>query len=98
MPSIVNLRKAYQDRGFEVLGINVDENPEKVLPKVLSEFKIDFPVYGDPEGKLSSLFDVHAIPFTVILNHQRKILLVQDGGQDWNSKAIRNQLERWLSE
>jgi thiol-disulfide isomerase/thioredoxin len=96
MPSIVKLRDKYQNRGFEVLGINLDENPDTVAPRAVQEFKIDFPIFKDPEGKVADLFDVHAIPLTVILDEQRKILLVKDGEQDWNSPAFQSQLERWL--
>ncbi len=98
MPSIVHLRTDYKDRGFEAVGINVDENPEVVVPKARNAFQINFPIYADSEGRLSELFNVHAIPLTVIINHQRKILLIQDGGQNWNSPAIRSQLDRWLSQ
>ncbi|MEO5970292.1 MAG: TlpA disulfide reductase family protein [Bdellovibrionia bacterium] len=97
MPSIVKLRESFKDRGFEVLGINVDENPKAVVPKSIQQFKMDFPVFIDPEGKLSDLFDVHAIPLTVVLRKKGEILAVVSGGRDWNSAEVRAKLERWLN-
>ncbi len=98
MPSIVQLRNTYSSKGFEVLGINLDENPDSVISKAAKQFHIEFPVFKDPDGKTAELFDVHAIPLTVMINNQRKILLVKDGGKNWNSPSVHSDIERWLSE
>lgn len=97
MPSIVQLRRSFKDKGFEVLAINVDENPAAVVPKAVRELGIDFPVYVDPETKLAALFDVHAIPLTVIIDGSGKVLFVESGERNWNGSDIREQMERWLS-
>jgi alkyl hydroperoxide reductase subunit AhpC len=97
MPSIVKLRESFKDRGFEVLGINVDENPSVVVSKTIKQLKIDFPIFIDPEGELSEMFDVHAIPLTVIMRKTGEILAVLNGGRDWNSDEVRTKLERWLN-
>jgi thiol-disulfide isomerase/thioredoxin len=97
MPSIIQLREAYKNRGFEVLGVNLDENPEVVAPKIAKQLKMEFPLFKDPEGIMGDLFDIHAIPLTVILDSQRKILYMKDGELNWNSPAVRTQIERWIS-
>lgn len=97
MPSIVQLRESYKDRGFEVLGINVDENPDVVVPKAIKQLNMNFPIFIDPEGKLSERFDVHAIPLTVVIRKNGVVLTVLNGGRDWNSAEIRAKLEQWLS-
>jgi thiol-disulfide isomerase/thioredoxin len=98
MPSIVQLRNAYKDKGFEVVGINLDENQDAVLPKVEKELGIGFPVFGDTEGKITDFFDVHAIPLSVIVGAGRKILFIENGERNWNDQEIHQQLEQWLSE
>ena len=81
------------------MGINVDDNPQSVVPEVLKELKIDFPIFRDSEdGELSDLFDVHAIPMTVIVNKARKVVYVENGERDWYGNDIRDQLDRWLKE
>ena len=98
LPSIIELRRNYATRGFEVLAINVDEEPEAVLPGFLKRLKIDFPVYLDSDGSLSQTFDVHGIPLTLLVAvESRKILMVQGGERDWNTEEMRNRLEHWLS-
>lgn len=97
MPSIVQLRRAYQGKGFQVVAIDLDENPGAVLPKTVRELGIDFPVFVDTDQKLSELFDVHAIPLTVIINKDRKVLFMENGERNWNSKEIHSKLDQWLS-
>jgi thiol-disulfide isomerase/thioredoxin len=98
MPSIVKLRETYHSKGFEVIGINLDETPETMVPKMTQQFQIQFPIFQDPEGKLGELLDVHAIPLTVVFNQQRKILYVKDGEFNWYSESFRAQVENWLKE
>ncbi|MCM2324786.1 MAG: TlpA family protein disulfide reductase, partial [Oligoflexia bacterium] len=88
MPSIVELRRAYRDRGFDVVAVNVDENAETVVPVLAKRLGIDFPVYVDRDGSLSELFDVHAIPLTVLIDRDRKVLLIHNGDRDWNAEDI----------
>lgn len=97
MPSIIKLRHAYSAKGFEVVAINVDQNPEAVIPRVTQKFGFGFPVYFDKDQKLSDLFDIEAIPLTVLIDKDRKILLIENGERDWNGSDIRARLERWLA-
>lgn len=97
MPSIVQLRNAYKDKGFEVVGVNLDENGEAVVPKAIKQLKIQFPVFQDPNNKIAEYFDVHAIPLSVVLNKDRKILYIENGERNWNDQESRTQLEKWLA-
>lgn len=98
MPAIVELREKFKNREFEVLGINLDENPEAVVPRATKRFKMEFPIFKDPDGKTADLFDIHAIPVTVIMNHERRILLRRDGGEDWSNPKFHSLIEQWLSQ
>jgi thiol-disulfide isomerase/thioredoxin len=96
MPSLVKLRDHYASRGFEVLGINVDENPKKAAPPMIEKFKMKFPQYTDKGNVLAELFDVHAIPLSVVLNQDRKVLMFETGGRDWDSEEVHQMMELWL--
>jgi thiol-disulfide isomerase/thioredoxin len=96
MPSLVKLRDKYASLGFEVLGINVDENPKKAAPPMIEKFKMKFPQYTDKGNVLAELFDVHAIPLSVILNQDRKVLMFETGGRDWDSEEVHQMMELWL--
>ena len=97
MPSLVNLWGQYKDKGFQVVSVNVDENPELVMPRVAHDLHMRFPLFVDRGQKLSDLFDVHAIPLSVIMDSHRKILYIETGERDWTDPAVKQQLEKWLS-
>ena len=97
MPSIVKLRDTYNSRGFEVLGLNVDENPPKAAPPIAQKFNMKFPLFMDPTNALTELFDIHAIPLTVIFDQSRKILLIESGSREWDDEEMHQLLDKWLS-
>jgi thiol-disulfide isomerase/thioredoxin len=98
MPSLVQLRDQYASKGFEVLGVNVDDNPIPVAANTATKLGIKFPIFTDRSNSLSDAFDLHAIPLTVIVNKNHKILMVESGGRDWNSEEIHQLIEKWLNE
>jgi thiol-disulfide isomerase/thioredoxin len=97
MPSIVKVWQSYKDKGFDVASVNVDQNPEAVLPKTLKRLGMEFPVYTDKDSKLADLFQIQAIPLSVIIDRNRKILFIENGERDWNGSDIRAEIEKWLS-
>ncbi|MEK6706874.1 MAG: TlpA disulfide reductase family protein [Bdellovibrionota bacterium] len=99
MPALVRLAKTYQNRGFLLIPVSVDEKPEEVLPRLIRSFQIDFPIYTDVDGTVSSVFDVYAIPFTVVYSGKTgKVLMVESGERDWGSQQIHAKIEQWLNE
>ncbi len=98
MPSILKLREAYKGKGFELVAVNMDENPDEILASATKKLGIDFPVYLDKDQKLADHFNINAIPLTVLLDKDRKILLVHGGDRDWSASDIRSKMEKWLSE
>lgn len=97
MPSLVQLYNGYKDKGFQMIAVNLDENPETVLPHTIQQLKIGFPIYLDAGQKLSELFDVHAIPLTVIMDSKRRVIFIENGERNWNSEEIRSKIEQWLA-
>ena len=98
MPSMASLREKYASQGFEILAINVDENPTQAVPPILKSLNIHFPIFTDPTNALSEQFDVHAIPLSVMVNKNRKILLIESGGREWNDDETHQLMEKWLKD
>lgn len=98
MPSIRKLNDAFADQGFKVLAVNLDEEPGAAVTKAIKDFRMNFGVFLDPEQQLSDYFDIHSIPFTAILDKNRKVLLTESGERDWNSSDVREKIALWLKE
>jgi thiol-disulfide isomerase/thioredoxin len=98
MPSMVALRNKYASQGFEILGVNVDENPGKAIPQTISKYSITFPVFIDEKNKLSEIFDVHAVPLSIMINRDRKIVMFESGGREWDDDETHQLVEKLLKD
>jgi hypothetical protein len=59
---------------------------------------VTFPIFTDTENTLSQIFDVHAIPLSVMINQDRKILMIESGGREWNDEETNQLVEKWLKD
>ena len=79
IPDLIALQQAYATKGVEVIGIAIDDR--EAVADYLKETKINYPVLmGSDEGvtlarQLGNTVD--AIPFTIIVNLQGKIIFRQ---------------------
>jgi thiol-disulfide isomerase/thioredoxin len=67
MPELEKLYKKYQRLGFTVLGVNV-ETESSAANKILKKSPVSFPVLYDTENTASKLYNVNAMPTTVIID------------------------------
>ena len=72
MPILDDIHDQYGKLGFTVLGVNVDK-VQAEADKILRKTPVDFPVLYDPEGKVSKLYRVSAMPTTVIIDRDGKL-------------------------
>jgi peroxiredoxin len=92
LPEMEKLQEKYQDLGFTVLAVNVDDRPE-LADVLLNDIEVTFPVLYDSEGKVSELYDVSAMPTTVIVDRHGMARLThkgyKSGDEDRYEKAIK---------
>lgn len=94
MPSMVNLYKNYQSKGLGIIGISLDESQEDWVDAI-KNLGITWPQVSDLKGWQSSpvqKFQVRAIPFTIVLDKQGKILAKDLRGQELDN-FIKQQLD-----
>ncbi len=96
MPSLIRLRNQFKGSGFELVLINLDENPQAVVPPVAQKLGITFEHYVDADQKISDMFDVHGIPLSLVVGSGRKLLLAFPGERDWDAPPVHEQLTAWL--
>ena len=82
LPRLQNVYKQYHPRGFEILGISLD-NDKEALDKMLEARNIDWPQFFDGNGwknKLAVQLDVHRIPFCVLVDAEGTVRYVNIRG------------------
>ncbi len=67
LPLMEELYQEYQDLGFEILAVNVDDEESKA-DVLLNDIEVTFPVLYDTSGEVSKLYDVSAMPTTVFVD------------------------------
>lgn len=98
MPSIQKLYELYKDSGFVVVGVNVDENPEKVVPGIVSKLGLTFQNYTDVDGKLSETYGVVAIPYSIVTGRKLNIVWAESGERDWASPKVVEEIKKLVEE
>jgi peroxiredoxin len=89
-PNVVKLYDDFNDKGFEILGVSLDESRERWL-KAIEDDSLTWPHVSDLEGWQSSagkLYGVNSIPATVLVNSEGIII-----DKDLRGEELRKKLE-----
>lgn len=86
LPALEKLYSRLKEKGFTILAINADENPDEVLPSFLKSQPLSFPIFTDKEGVLSNKFSVSGLPFSLIIDKDGKIIDTILGEIDWEKE------------
>jgi peroxiredoxin len=78
MPLLNEIYKQYEDMGFTLLGVNVEPNPRNANAW-LKETPVSYPILYDPKSQVSQLYQVQAMPTTVIIDRQGIVRFVHNG-------------------
>jgi len=74
IPELQALHDKLNAKGFEVIGVSVDDSSAELVKQFVAEQKMTFPVALDPEGKIASILDTGVLPTSVLLDRTGKIL------------------------
>ncbi len=97
MPHLDALQKKYQALGFIVLGINVEQN-RGMADKVLKDIPVSFQILFDDENQVSELYDVDAMPVTVLVDRSGEIRFVHRGYRPGFEDEYESQIRALIKE
>ena len=78
MPLLEQIHQRYEALGFTLLGVNVEEDPTNGQA-FLQERPVSFPVLYDSKNSISKLYEVIAMPSTVLIDRQGNIRYLHHG-------------------
>ena len=78
MPLLEELYQEYEPLGFTILGVNVEEDSAKAK-NLLKDIPVSFPVLFDNTSKVSKLYDVIAMPSTVLVDRDGNMRYLHRG-------------------
>ncbi len=97
MPLLEELHDRYSDLGFTLLGVNVEEDSNAALD-MLKEIPVTFPVLFDNRNTVSKLYNVVAMPTTVILDRDGTVRFVHKGYLPGYEDEYRQQVKELIRE
>jgi thiol-disulfide isomerase/thioredoxin len=97
LPYLEELQQEYADLGFTVLAVNVDEDPSKA-DILLNDIAVTFPVLFDVNDDVSKLYDVQAMPTTVIVDRDGNQRLLHYGYKSGDEVKYKQAVKALLRE
>lgn len=78
MPLLDELYNRYQRVGFNLLGVNIDDDSRRAM-KMIEDLGVSFPILFDDTKEVSKLYQVEAMPVTVIVDREGTVRYVHHG-------------------
>ena len=97
MPHLEALYQRYGSLGFTLLGVNVEDDPEGAA-RWLEETPVSFPILFDPKNEVSQLYDVIAMPTTVLVDRQGNMRFLHHGYQPGYENDYQTQIRTLIRE
>jgi peroxiredoxin len=97
LPHLNRLHDKYRASGFQLLGINIDDDA-RVASELATRLGIKFPVLLDTDKKVSRLYDMSAMPATVVIDRDGRVRYIHRGYRDGFEKTYEQQIRELLKE
>ena len=97
MPHLNRLYEKYRSSGFTLLGVNIDEDPRAAI-ELARKLGVTFPVLLDTDKKVSRLYDMSAMPATIVIDRDGRVRHLHRGYRDGYEKTYEQQIRDLLKE
>jgi peroxiredoxin len=106
MPALQSLHAKFKDRGFQVVGIAVDDTEENVR-EVVQRYGITYPIIIDNKAQSKRQYQVKGFPESFLLDGEHRVMVVSDpadgtpqtrlwGPREWDSPAVGHLINSFL--
>ena len=96
IPELQRIHDQYAARGFEVIGVSVDEGDVESVKDFLTERNVTYPQVLDPQGSLANILQTSVLPTTVLIDGKGKILWKKYGAIEANDTELKAVLDKAL--
>jgi thiol-disulfide isomerase/thioredoxin len=96
IPELQRIHDAYAARGFEVVGVSVDESGVEAVKQFVDDKKMRYPVALDPQGQLASLLQTSVLPTSVLVDRGGKIVWKKTGAILENDQELDEAIKKAL--
>lgn len=97
MPELEKLYQRYRYAGFTVLAVNMDET-QAFAERMATRLGVSFPVLHDATQSVSRLYEVDAMPATVIVDRDGKVRSLHRGFNKGTAEIYQTEVRELLRE
>lgn len=97
MPLLDQIHSRYEPLGFTLLGVNVEQD-SRLADRFLEDVPVNFPILLDPEEQVSKLYEVPAMPTTVIVDRKGTVRYIHYGYRPGDEEAVQNAVRSLMRE
>lgn len=101
MPHLIEMHEKYKDKGFEVIGLNTDDETKEQIDAFAAKQKLNYPL-GWADGKLVNEFvkvtRLNGIPQTLLINRDGQLTGVFTGGGKKTIEKMKETVEKIVNE
>lgn len=95
IPSLNQLYVRFEDKGFIVLAVSVDEDQDQYR-EFLADAGVAFPTVRDPERSVSSRYGTAKYPESYLIDREGRVLRKYVGAEEWLRPEIVNYIRSLL--
>lgn len=97
MPLLNRLQEQYRQAGLMLLGVNIDDRPDAArdMARILG---VSFPILFDTEKRVSRLYDVNAMPSTLLIDRDGKVRYIHLGYRPGYEARYESQVRELLKQ
>lgn len=97
IPELRAIHAKYRDRGLELVGVSVDaDGTDDAIRGFMNEFQMTYPVWRDPDERVSTRFLAIGVPATYLIDRQGILRWRKTGPIAPNDTALSAAIERAL--
>lgn len=97
IPHLQKLYAQYKDIGFTILGVSIDNNKIKAA-KMAKDLGAKFPILFDNKQKVSKLYSIKTMPFTILIDRDGKVRHLFQGYKPGYEEKYRKAIRQLLRE
>ena len=97
MPLLNKIHNKYEPLGFTILGVNVEEQSD-AAKNFIAQRPVDFPILLDSSNEVSKMYDVVAMPTTVLIDRDGNMRFLHQGYQSGDEAEYRKMVKKLVRE
>ncbi|OZG73535.1 redoxin [Hahella sp. CCB-MM4] len=97
MPLMQEIYDKYKKFGFTIFAVNVDEDPS-LADEFLKDVDVSFPILYDTKNDVSELYDVEAMPTSIMIDRDGNMRYLHKGYQPGYEEHYAKEVKKLIRE